>query len=277
MISLQHLTVSLGSSVILRDVSLDIGPNDVVCVAGGEGAGKTTLLKLFTRELQPREGVIKIDGAVLSQLPREVLRMYRARTGYLAEDAALDDTLTIAQNVALRLDLAGTPAAERDRAVTDLLKRLKLTDVADMLPQRVSRGERRLAAIARTIAHGPFIVLLDEPFQGLSDEAAATAATMLQNMRKKGATIVVASSEARTAGLFGNPRIATLHRGKLTEHAHAATPASHASARIVAEDIARIATAELVERSSDAREKPTPAAQETGEKKKVRITSVGSL
>lgn len=282
MLSLQHLTVSLGSNIVLRDVSLDVELKDAVCIVGEEGGGKSTLLKLLTRELRPDEGVIKIDGANLSQLPREVLRMYRARIGYLSQNAALDGTLTIRGNVALPLDLHGVPAAERDRAVADLLKRFHLTGIADMLPNRVSTGERRLAAIARTLANGPFILLLDEPFQGLNDEAAALAAGMLQNMQKKGATIVLATSEARTAGFFKRARVVQLRRGKLTEET--TTQPTERPAKIRAEEVARAATAGLVERATtiEPEQEPAPAPvkreqSESAASKKIRITSVGSL
>lgn len=279
MLSLQHLTVSFGTKVALRDACLDVGPGETVCVVGEEGSGKTTLLKLITRELSPDEGVVKIDGANLSQLPREVLRMFRAKLGVLGEDAALDPTLTIARNVALPLDILGTPIAERDRAVSDLLKRLHLTGVADSLPKHVSRGERQLAALARAIAAGPAIILLDEPFQGIGDETAKTAATMLQNMRKKGSTVIVATAEARTATFFAGARIVRLHRGKLTEEATAMASAS--PAHILPRDVSRIATAELVERTLAAEEEPAPTPKatrtETSAGKKIRITSVGSL
>lgn len=284
MLSLQHLTASLGSTVVLRDVSLDVEPTEVVCIVGDEGSGKTTLLKLLTRELSPQEGVIKIDGAALSQLPRDVLRMYRAKVGYLDESATLDGTLTIARNVGLAADLAGMPAPERDRAVADLLKRLRLTGAADALPGTVSRGERRMAAFARAIASGPAIVLLDEPFQGVADETAAIAATMLQNMRKKGATVVVATAEERTAALFPGARIARMHRGRLTEASLGPAPAERSRVAL-AEETARAATAELVERSTSAApaapapEQPVPAPEASARTagRKIRITSVGSL
>lgn len=280
MLSLQHLTVSFGTKVALRDACLDVGPGETVCLVGEEGSGKTTLLKLLTRELSPDEGVVKIDGAVLSQLPREVLRMYRAKLGVLGEDAVLDPTLTLARNVALPLDLRGTPAAERDRAVSDLLKRLHLTGVADCLPKHVSRGERQLTALARAIAAGPAIIILDEPFQGIGDETAKTAATMLQNMRKKGSTIIVATAEERTATFFAEARVARLQRGKLTEETQASTPV--APTRIRPQDVARVATAELVERSIAVEEEPAVAPKlaeraEAPAGKKIRITSVGSL
>lgn len=276
MLSLQHVTVSLGKRTVLRDVSLDVEPKDTVVVLGDEGNGKSTLLKLLTRELQPDEGVLKIDGANLAQLPREVLRMYRERIGYLGEDTVLDDSLSIARNVGAVLDLRGVPAAERDRAVADLLKRFHLTGVANERPSRVSRGERRLAAIARAIATGPMIVIFDEPFSGLSDEAAGIAASLLQNMQKKGATLFIASAEARTAGFFKKPRIVRLQRGKLTEDA-ASPETTHARVR----EISQTATADLVERSETAA--VGPADPETAEhaksagKKKVHITAVGSL
>lgn len=270
MLSLQHLTVTRGKKVVLRDLSLDIEPKDVVCVVGEEGSGKTTLLKLLTRELSPDEGVIKIDGAIMEQLPRGVLRMYRARVGYLAEDATLDPSLTIARNVGLPLDYAGAPAAERDRAVADLLKRLRIASIAPSRPMAVSRGERQLAAFARTIAAGPLIVLLDEPFQGVGDDAARICASMLQNMRKKGATIVVATAEERTASFFENARVVRLQRGKLTENAE-----QERATEPAVREIALSATSGLVEKTSVP--VAAPETESAGEKKKVRITPVGSL
>lgn len=279
MLSLQHLTVAFGTKVVLRDVCLDAGPGDAVCLLGEEGSGKTTLLKLLTREISPQEGVIKVDGAVLAQLPREVLRMYRLNVGYLAEDATLDDARDIASNVGMALDLAGMPVPERDRAVADLLKRLRLTGVSAAKPHAVSRGERQLAAFARAIATGPAIILLDEPFQGIGDETAAICATMLKNMRKKGATVIVATAEERTANLFDDALVARMSRGKLTEaSAPAATP-ERTSTRIQAEDAARAATTGLVERETAVAAEPAPSEtpKTKAEGKKIRITSVSSL
>lgn len=276
MLSLQHLTVTRGTRVALRDVSLDVEPTDILCILGEEGSGKTTLLKLLTRELQPQEGVIKIDGAILSQLPKEVLRMYRARIGYLDETAFLDASLTIAGNIALPLDLQGRAAPERDRAVADLLKRFHLTGVATQKPNVVSRGERQLAAIARTIAAGPLIVLLDEPFQGLSDDACRLAAGLLQNMQKKGATMIIASAQERTASFFASPRIVRLQRGKVLDEEVALPQTPTARVR----EAASAATSDLIEKTTTTIA-PTPVEQveqvETNEKKRIRITAVGSL
>lgn len=276
MLSLQHLTASRGTRVVLRDVSFDAKPGDVLCITGEEGSGKTSLLMAITRVINADEGVIKIDGAVLAQLPNEVLRMYRTRVGYLDERGLLDETLTLERNIALPLDLAGVSAAERDRAVSDLVKRLRLGTAADRLPRDVSRGERQLAAFARAIITGPAVILLDEPFQGLSDETANIAATLLENMSKKGATIIVTSAEERTATFFDSPRLARIHRGRVTE---ASIPATSGPTR--ARDAAHIAMEELVERTTESETAPVIQApekpQKTGEKKKIRITSVGSL
>lgn len=272
-LSLQHLTVTLGSRVIMRDVHLDVQPKDLVCIIGEEGSGKTMLLKLLTRELQPTEGAIKVDGAYLSQLPREVLRMYRQNIGYLDEDAALDPALTIEQNVGLGLDMHGTAVPERERAVTDLLKRLHLSGIANKTPNEVSRGERRLAAFARSIASSPLIILLDEPFQGMSNEAITLATGMLENMRKKGATIIVTSAQERTIGLLGSARVTRLQRGKLTEEAPVKTSSSTR-----AHAIAQTTSADIIERAHTTPAPVVPEKQpEPEEKKKIKITAVGSL
>lgn len=280
MLSLHHLTVQRESRVVLRDASLDLGPNDLVCVIGEEGSGKTTLLRTILRDLPVQEGVINIDTAILAQLPRDVLRMYRTRIGYLDEAATLDPTLTIEQNVALPLDLHGIPAAERNRAVSDLLKRLRLSTVAHHTPSRVSRGERQLTAIARTIAAGPMILLLDEPFHGLSQTAAGVVAQLLQNMCKRGATIVIASADERTAGLFTSPRIVRLARGKLTEEtarAPAPSPSPATRARTIAQTTASTLADRAAAASAPAAPTPEPSEEDATEGRKIRITAVGSL
>lgn len=278
MLSLQHVTASRGSRVVLRDVSLDVEPGDVCCITGEEGSGKTSFLMLLTRALRADEGVITIDGAPLSKLPRDVLRMYRTRLGFMDECAPLDESLTIERNIGLPLDLHGVERAQRDRAVADLIKRLRLGVAANRLPKNVSRGERQLAAFARAIVAGPAIALLDEPFQGLSDETASIAATLLQNMCAKGMTAIVASAEERTATFFDTPRLARMHRGRLTEASAPVVTSDHVRA------VASVAMTELVDRSTDVPEESpaiveptTQRTEKTSEKKKVRITSVGAL
>lgn len=278
MLSLQHVTASRGSKVVLRDVSFDLEPGDVFCITGEEGSGKTSLLKVLTREIPTDEGAVSIDGAALSRLPREVLRLYRARLGILGEIDALDPTITLARNVALPLDLHGVDARERDRAVADLLKRLRVGTAADRLPGEVSRGERQLAAFARAIVTGPALLLLDEPFQGMGDETAGIAATMIENMCAKGATAIVASAEERTPSFFASPRLARMHRGRLTEASSPSLPAERVR------EVASVKMTELVERSEETAPEapaivhaPKEIPAKTGEKKKVRITSVGSL
>ena len=278
MLSLHHVTASRGSKVVLRDISFDLEPGCVFCVTGEEGSGKTSLLKVLTREIPTDEGIVKIDGAPLSQLPREVLRMYRGRLGILGEIDALDPTLTLARNIALPLDLHGVDPRERDRAVADVLKRLRVGTAADRHPKDVSRGERQLAAFARAIITGPALLLLDEPFQGMGDETARIAATMIENMCAKGATAIVVSAEERTPLFFASPRLARMHRGRLTEASSPSLPAERVR------EVASVKMTELVERSAESTEE-TPAvmhtakesAPKTSEKKKVRITSVGSL
>lgn len=263
---------------MLRDVSVDIGPGEILCLLGEEGSGKSLLLRLITRDMQPDEGVIKIDTAILSQLPRTVLRLYRSRIGLLPQEIYLDPSRTIEQNIALPLDLRGTNPAERDRAVADLVKRFHLGSCAQSRPRNISSGERQLAAIAQAIVTGPAILLLDEPFQGLSDAATTLTAGLLENMRKRGTTIIIASAQERTAAAFKAPRILRVHRGKLTEE-EPSTPSAPAHVQ----EIAEAATADLVERSSaivkpiDAEESVVPEKRPAHGSKKIKITSVGSL
>ncbi len=279
MISIQHVSVTENGTTVLRDASLDIHPGDAICVLGSEASGKTTFLQLLTREVAPESGIVKIDTAILSQLPREVLRLYRRRLGILPENAPLDPVLTAEQNILTSALVAGMPRQQALRSTADLVKRLDLKNAANKLPKNLSRGEQQLTSFACAIVHGPLILLLDEPFQGLSSESAQTATQLLQNMRKKGATVLIATSDERTASLFPNARRVRLERGKLTEEMDMVRAGSPKQAR----DAAESALSQLVERTVP--DTPAPVMQETERietkesdgRKKIRITAVGSL
>jgi NitT/TauT family transport system ATP-binding protein len=135
----------------LTDVSLDVRRGEFVCLVGASGCGKSTLLNMAAGLDRPGRGEIKVDG----------------RVALLFQEAALFPWLTAAQNVELALRLAGVPARERRDRARDLLHLVHLDEFGDKRPHQLSGGMRQRTALARALAQGADVLLMDEPFGSL--------------------------------------------------------------------------------------------------------------
>lgn len=196
MIELKHVAYASERSAVLHDVSLAIGPGEAVTIAGEGGTGKTVLFHLLIRSLLPTDGEITVDGADLRLLPEPVLQLFRSRMGPVFQEPVLLPQLTIAENIALPLELKSAPPSVTRRATEDLLSRLALDEIASLHPSDVSAGERRLAEIARALISAPMILLLDEPFARLNEPQRDRASALLLNMHTRGGTTVFFSRDA---------------------------------------------------------------------------------
>ncbi len=145
----------------LGGVDLDIEPGQVVALIGPNGSGKSTLLRVVAGLLAPDRGSVSIDGeAVAGPSPR---------VGLVFQEPRLLPWRTTAQNVAYPLELAGLPVREREKRVAALLATVGLQGAAAVIPSRLSGGMRQRAALARTLATEPAVLLLDEPFSALDE------------------------------------------------------------------------------------------------------------
>ena len=145
----------------LGGIDLEIYPGQVVALIGPNGSGKSTLLRVIAGLLAPDRGSVAIDGAhVVGPSPR---------VGLVFQEPRLLPWRTTAENVAYPLELAGVPAAERNARVDALLETVGLEGAAEVIPSRLSGGMRQRAALARTLATDPAVLLLDEPFSALDE------------------------------------------------------------------------------------------------------------
>ncbi len=170
MIDINALTFSYpGSAAIFRDFSWRVGSDEIWAVIGPSGCGKSTLLYLIAGLLQPQQGRIAVAG---ESVPRKA---HRGGTGLILQDYGLLPWATLRENVALGLRIQAfygqsrwqNQPAEMVRQVGHWLQRLGIADVSDRYPNQVSGGQRQRAAIARTLALQPDILLMDEPFSSL--------------------------------------------------------------------------------------------------------------
>jgi len=188
--------------VVLCDIALDIARGEYIAIMGESGVGKSTLLNLIAGLEVPDTGTVELDGAgvtALDDTERTLLR--RDRIGFVFQAFHLLPHLTVAQNVALPLSLAGTGRQQAVARVGDLLAAVGLADAAGSYPRELSGGEMQRAAIARALVHRPQLLLADEPTGNLDPETARSILALLREQVKNaaGAGILVTHSAAAAA------------------------------------------------------------------------------
>jgi len=210
-----------GSAVRAVDgVDLVIEAGSCVAIVGPSGCGKSTLLGLLGGLEKPSAGRIWLDGTEISSLPEaERARMRRESIGFVFQSYDLLPFLTAEENVEFQQGLTGrngkNGAEDRnsDRGA-ELIKRLGLSEHATKLPDQLSGGQRQRVGIARALAHGPGLILGDEPTGELDSETSASVLDlMLEAQAITGATLVIVTHDADVAAQLG--RVVTLRDGKV--------------------------------------------------------------
>ncbi len=222
MIVFEHLSKSFGDKVVLDDFSLVIPEGQTTVLLGHSGTGKSVVLKHIVGLLEPDAGRVVVDNEVVNQLDYDGLMALRGRIGYVFQFAALFDSLTVGENLALGLRRRAMDEATIDARVAECLDLVELPEVVDRYPAELSGGMRKRVGIARAIALRPRYILYDEPTTGL-DPVTTTAMDdlMVRAKQELGATSVVVTHDLRSAFAVGD-RIAFLHGGRIR---HAGTVA----------------------------------------------------
>jgi len=205
MLKVRDLTKSYGGArrrAVLRNIALDIARSEYIAITGESGVGKSTLLNLIAGLEVPDTGTIELDGASVTALDdagRTLLR--RDHIGFVFQAFHLLPHLTVAQNVALPLSLAGIPRQQIAARIGNLLAAVGLGDAAGTYPRELSGGEMQRAAIARALVHRPQLLLADEPTGNLDPETARSILALLREQVKQsgGAGILVTHSAAAAA------------------------------------------------------------------------------
>jgi phospholipid/cholesterol/gamma-HCH transport system ATP-binding protein len=167
LVEIKNLSFSRGSRVIYEDISLSIPQGKVTAIMGPSGIGKTTLLKLIGGQLTPDSGQVLFDGHDVHQLSRSELFNLRKRMSMLFQSGALFTDMNVFDNVAFALrEHSGLPEAIIHKIVIMKLQAVGLRGAAYMMPNELSGGMQRRAALARAIALEPEMVMYDEPFAG---------------------------------------------------------------------------------------------------------------
>lgn len=193
-ILIRKLHKSFGNQTVLNGVDLEVAHGKTLIILGRSGMGKSVLLKLIIGLQKPDSGSIQIDGKEIVGLSLVQLNEIRRRIGFLFQNAALYDSLTVAENVAFPLKRhTDMPAAEQKDRVHELLSRVGMGEVGDKMPAEISGGMRKRVGLARALALNPEIMLSDEPTAGLDPIAAGEINDLIRELKqeRKMSSIVV--------------------------------------------------------------------------------------
>ena len=213
---LQHVSKFFGEKPILRDVSFQVRPGEALCILGRSGTGKSVTLKLIISLLKPEQGQIWIEGEEITSLHASDLSRVRRKMGFLFQGAALFDSLTLYENLALPLlRLTSKSPAQVEVIIDRVLREVGLRDDKHKMPSELSGGMRKRAGLARALVLEPRILLVDEPSSGLDRITAAEIDELL--LREKvehRTTLIVVTHDVRGARRIAD-RIAVLNQGRL--------------------------------------------------------------
>ncbi len=184
----------------LASVDLDIAPGDFVTIQGPTGGGKSTLLQVLGALEKPTTGQVLIGETDLARASSAALGRVRAsEIGFVFQAFNLIPTLSAAENVAMGLEPAGLPKAERDERVRDALARVGLSERADHRPAELSGGQQQRVAIARAIAKRPTVLLADEPTGNLDESMRDEILAVLEQLNAEGLTLIVVTHDSAVA------------------------------------------------------------------------------
>ena len=209
-ISTEHLTRRFGELVAVQDVNLRVAPGQFFGFLGPNGAGKSTTIKMLTGLLAPTSGRMQILGIDLTQDSVEVKR----QIGVVPEGMALFGRLTGSEYLNFVGRMYGLDRATAAKRTAELLDFMQLVDQPKALVTDYSHGMQKKLALAAAVIHGPKILFLDEPFEGVDAIASNTLKSMLQNMIARGATIFLTSHVLEIVERLCS-HVAIIHRGQL--------------------------------------------------------------
>lgn len=217
-IDIQGLGVRFGTRQILREVNLQVGRGQTLCVMGLSGSGKSTLVKSIMGFVQPQAGSIRVLGQDIASLDEKGFNQLRMRMGMVFQSPALFDSMTIGDNVAFSLrEHERATEEEVQRLVTEHLSLVDLEGMEHLYPNQLSGGMQKRASIARAICTGAEVLLYDEPTTGLDPIISNVINDLIKGLQQRlGVTSIVITHDLGSAYRIAD-QIAFLFNGQILE------------------------------------------------------------
>ena len=215
-IAFENVSKAFGGRNILDDVSFAIAPGEALCILGRSGTGKSVTLKLMIGLLKPDQGKVLIQGENIVDLDEDGLTQVRRKMGFLFQSAALFDSFSLNDNLAVPLQrLKPRPKNEMDSQIQKTLDEVGLGKDREKMPVELSGGMRKRAGLARALVLEPCILLVDEPSSGLDRVTSSEIDNLLLKLKETSkTTMVIVTHDVRGARRVGD-RLAVLDKGRL--------------------------------------------------------------
>ena len=263
MIKLDHITQTYKTPEgrefkALDNVSIEIRPGEIFGIIGRSGAGKSTLVRCINLLNRPSEGTVTVDGKNLTELSEDELRESRRSIGMIFQHFNLLSSRTVYDNVALPLELVGTPKNVIREKVEPLLKLVGLTEHAHKYPSQLSGGQKQRVGIARALTNDPKVLLSDEATSALDPETTVATLALLKRINKElGLTIVMITHEMQVVKQICE-RVVVMNYGKIVEQGKVVdifmSPQHETTKALIGNVMARDMPASILDRFRKARE-----------------------
>ncbi len=208
-LSIRNVRKTFATTTVVQDFNLDVARGEFVSFLGPSGCGKTTVLRMVAGFEEPSGGAIHIAGKDVTRL-----KPNQRNIGMVFQAYALFPNLTVAQNIAFGLKVAGAPRAEIDQRVAEMLSLIKLPEFGERFPYQLSGGQQQRVALARALAPKPKLLLLDEPLSALDAKVRVSLRDEIRGIQKElGITTVFVTHDQEEA-LSISDRIVVMYGGK---------------------------------------------------------------
>jgi spermidine/putrescine ABC transporter ATP-binding subunit len=212
LLSIRNVAKSFGKNVVLREISLNIAEGEFLTILGESGSGKTTLLRIVAGFETASSGEVWMGNERLDRQPP-----YRRRVNTVFQNYALFPHLTVEQNVAYGLRVAGRPEAEVASRVAEALEKVRMTQHAKSKPSKISGGQQQRVALARALVNRPRLLLLDEPLSALDANLRRQMQVELKSLQREVGIAFVFVTHDQEEAMVMSDRIALLRSGELEQ------------------------------------------------------------
>ena len=215
-VEVHNLSVRFGTNTVLEGVNLDVPNGEITVIIGGSGCGKTTLLRTIIHLTEPASGSVKLLGNDIASLEEDETDLLLRRVGVMFQQGALMNSLTVAENIALPLEMHTDLSPQLiERLIRQKLHMVELSHAYSLYPSELSGGMRKRAALARAIALEPEILFADEPSAGLDPVVSRGIDNLFLRMKQElGMTVVVVTHELASIHRIAG-HIAFLSEGRM--------------------------------------------------------------